>query len=721
MAEDKRDSATSRKTETMSQKQIARTQNKKRKIEAFLALAKKTELPDDKVKKKGKYEFDGKSPEEIIQMKIKMVELREQKSAVEKVKKKDYPKLSLTLTEMPNADTSVILHMAEIQKFLVFAVTKGTLGSTRPWCKLMKPLSISHVGFLVIDGVSIKDFKEHKDAFPNLQNLFDLSVEVLTPDCYGMDVADEVFKIPMTKERINSHVKKFGRPKEIEGPIERHRSKPIVIKKSDENITTGENNGPGQNDNGFQARKIEHKKKIGITESEDVFPRTWLLLNVHQMLSEGYILPGTGHEDTTYNNYVYTTTGNYQPVTDCSPMFALDCEMVMTTAKTNELARVSLISEDGICIYDSLVKPYNKVINYLTKYSGITKKMMDPVQTRLRDAQRTIQKLLPPDAILVGQSMANDLKALKMYHPYVIDTSVIYNQSGQRTRKTGLARLTQIFFGTVIQADSGGHNPVEDASSALNLVLLKLSKGFEFGDVLMSQNVSYTEASHSATAVGSSSIPPVSFQTHREMKISNDDHDSKLICVEEKCDKTIAKTTDNEKLSDRLEIGDSGKAVTEAWRDEVKMKVFYSCGSKLYDDFFAKIKTCDRTGVVIDKKSNATHESDYINYEYCDDYDEISKKAASTIAKFDFAFIRLEGYRKYTVDSTKMDENLEKRLDCLKQLDSRAKELHDLFPNNSVVVVLLTGRKTPTTTSSIENALCFMKVTHSPERTSPKH
>lgn len=35
---------------------------------------------------------------------------------------------------------------------------------------------------------------------------------------------------------------------------------------------------------------------------------------------------------------------------------------------------------------------------------------------------------------------------LQMLHPYVIDTSVIYNLSGDRTRKTGLRRLAAEFL-----------------------------------------------------------------------------------------------------------------------------------------------------------------------------------------------------------------------------------------------------------------------------------
>ncbi len=119
-------------------------------------------------------------------------------------------------------------------------------------------------------------------------------------------------------------------------------------------------------------------------------------------------------------------------------------------------------------VYHTLVKPEARITNYLTRFSGITEGMLVNVDTRLSDVQEALRSLLPPDAVLVGQSLYSDLHALRMMHPYVIDTSVIYNLSGVRRRKTKLAVLAARFLGRSIQQDGKlGHSPIEDAQAAM--------------------------------------------------------------------------------------------------------------------------------------------------------------------------------------------------------------------------------------------------------------
>ena len=119
-------------------------------------------------------------------------------------------------------------------------------------------------------------------------------------------------------------------------------------------------------------------------------------------------------------------------------------------------------------LYKSYVRPHNTVTNYMTKFSGITAQMLSGISIRLTDVQREICALLPPNAILAGHSLENDLRALKLYHPYVIDTSLCFNMDPTRARKSKLKHLAKIFLDKDIQeSKQGGHDPEEDAKATM--------------------------------------------------------------------------------------------------------------------------------------------------------------------------------------------------------------------------------------------------------------
>ena len=110
----------------------------------------------------------------------------------------------------------------------------------------------------------------------------------------------------------------------------------------------------------------------------------------------------------------------YDPIHPNAPLFSLDCEMCFTTAGKNELTKICIVDSDCNVVYQSLVQPPNQITNYLTMYSGITKEMLMDVTTTLEEVQEELRKILPADAILVGQGLGNDLHALKLMHPDII-------------------------------------------------------------------------------------------------------------------------------------------------------------------------------------------------------------------------------------------------------------------------------------------------------------
>jgi RNA exonuclease 1 len=90
--------------------------------------------------------------------------------------------------------------------------------------------------------------------------------------------------------------------------------------------------------------------------------------------------------------------------------------------------------------------------------------------------------MLNDDTVLVGQSLNSDLAALRLSHPHIIDTSVIYHHSRGPPYKAGLKWLSQRFLKREIQTSvNAGHSPIEDARACLDLLKLKLDKGETFG------------------------------------------------------------------------------------------------------------------------------------------------------------------------------------------------------------------------------------------------
>lgn len=134
------------------------------------------------------------------------------------------------------------------------------------------------------------------------------------------------------------------------------------------------------------------------------------LVSLEQMVDFGYPITNTG-------NTIFPTKERYKKVSESSRIFVLDCEMCYTILNRHEVTRVSIVNEDGDLILDTLVRPVNKITNYLTQYSGITEQLLKGCNIRLSDVQMLIRDLLPDDAILCGHSIEFDLRALCLSHP----------------------------------------------------------------------------------------------------------------------------------------------------------------------------------------------------------------------------------------------------------------------------------------------------------------
>ena len=164
-------------------------------------------------------------------------------------------------------------------------------------------------------------------------------------------------------------------------------------------------------------------------------------------------------------------------------VLAMDCEMCQVEGDQLALTRISLVDWDGSVVMDQLVKPDLPITNYLTQFSGITAAKLDPVTTTLAEIQQRLLDILKPHTILVGHSLNADLVALKLTHPFIIDTAVIYPHPRGPPLKSSLKYLAQKYLNREIQKGHGhsGHDSIEDALACLDLIKLKGEKGPDFG------------------------------------------------------------------------------------------------------------------------------------------------------------------------------------------------------------------------------------------------
>lgn len=164
-------------------------------------------------------------------------------------------------------------------------------------------------------------------------------------------------------------------------------------------------------------------------------------------------------------------------------VLAMDCEMCKVEGDALALTRISLVSWDGETVMDEFVMPDKPITDYLTPYSGITPEKLHGIRTTLRDIQDRLVKTITPKHILIGHSLDSDLTAIKITHPFIVDTSVLYPHPRGPPMKSSLKWLAQKYLNREIQKGHGtkGHDSVEDAKACLDLVKLKCERGPHWG------------------------------------------------------------------------------------------------------------------------------------------------------------------------------------------------------------------------------------------------
>ncbi|CAI8583897.1 unnamed protein product [Vicia faba] len=121
-----------------------------------------------------------------------------------------------------------------------------------------------------------------------------------------------------------------------------------------------------------------------------------------------------------------------------------NCEMVLCEDGTEALVEVCIVDHNLEVKLHELVKPEKAIKDYRTEITGVSSKDLETVTRSLADIQKLMKKWLSSGAILVGHSLYNDLRVLKLYYDRVVDTAYIFQpMDGATHRRPSLNSLCQ--------------------------------------------------------------------------------------------------------------------------------------------------------------------------------------------------------------------------------------------------------------------------------------
>ncbi len=194
---------------------------------------------------------------------------------------------------------------------------------------------------------------------------------------------------------------------------------------------------------------------------------------------------------------------------------AFDCEMGYTTLGL-ELIRLTAISwPTGNQLIDVLVRPLGEILDFNSRFSGVwPKEYADAVGSSRTpstgneakpgganqvppkfvespaEARALLFTFISPRTPLIGHALENDLKAIRIIHPCIVDTVDLFPHSQGLPKRNSLKMLSSMLLDRDIQSGFRGHDSHDDARAAGDLVKVKIrevvkkwrAKGYRVGD-----------------------------------------------------------------------------------------------------------------------------------------------------------------------------------------------------------------------------------------------
>lgn len=159
-------------------------------------------------------------------------------------------------------------------------------------------------------------------------------------------------------------------------------------------------------------------------------------------------------------------------------MFAIDVECVATGTdhNTRSVAQIAIVNDRMEIVLNAYVTPDRPVVSYLTALTGLTEDIVRQHGVPLQQALAAVRTVLPPNAVLVGQNVGQDVSWLGLKEGTdfggLQDLQGLYRVWNERYNTWsmfGQGHLAAVLLGWQDAEGPGEHNAAQDALKSMAL------------------------------------------------------------------------------------------------------------------------------------------------------------------------------------------------------------------------------------------------------------
>ncbi|KAJ0108557.1 rna exonuclease [Diaporthe amygdali] len=249
----------------------------------------------------------------------------------------------------------------------------------------------------------------------------------------------------------------------------------------------------------------------------------------------------TEHEPATYEPgelerlYRYYITPAVSPFSPMCHAVAIDCEMGTGMTHDSLCIRVSVIDYfTAEVLIDKLVFPDEPLLNYNTRFSGVTYGQMNRARSLgdcffgIAEAREAIWQFVGPDTIVVAHSGQNDLTSLRWLHKNIVDTQLVESLPVMKLEKEAREKEAEEKMAREAEArQTQGDEPMDKAATGP-----KLEDVTNEGKSLTDLQKQTEKPKKKPKGSGRFSLKTLTKKrTGRDIQMGNDGHDSVVDAV----------------------------------------------------------------------------------------------------------------------------------------------------------------------------------------------